>query len=438
MHKFRIPQHLHLTSFAPILFSSMLIVGCSSENSSSIIEPKLVSNEGLKIGFIAFGDSGYHTDYLKESQFTPARATKQEFEDFEYAEWLEDGHQPEDFVPPPSTFVGAVGSMVDASGLYPVANAMKSFCTQEECKFSVMLGDNIYPDGATLGVDGKDDSTRFDDIFTKPLGGLGQGVEDYKIYTALGNHDWDTSREGAMAQVDFMQTNKPFYMDGIFYTVKPPAANGNIEIFVIDTDVMLAGTSVYEAELNADGSERKNTELDVPEPWVMPHNDGEKNMATWLEDKLKNSKAKWKFVVGHHPIWSTGGSKFEQAKALRKMIMPALCQYADVYFAGHEHSLELHEDSCESVLGENNKKPLLQVLSGAAAKQRPVHESFKAFQDASYPQNKAIFVKGMTWGFSHIQLDEDVATIRMLTTPNSGSGEINLEYTHQYQRRSGN
>ncbi|MEP1446061.1 MAG: metallophosphoesterase [Paraglaciecola sp.] len=427
-----------------MLFLSVLIMGCSNEveevapPAKTSIASANKAESPLELGFIAFGDSGYHTDYLKEKQFTPLKPTRQDFIDFEYAEWIKKGHKPEDFVPPPSEFVEAVGSMVDASGLYPVADAMKSFCLKEECEFSVMLGDNIYPDGATVGADGKDDTTRFDDIFTKPLGGLGQGNPDYRIYTALGNHDWDTSREGAMAQVEFMQTNKPFYMDGIFYTVKPPAAMGDIEIFVIDTDVMLAGETVLDAELNPDGSEATDLEVDKPDPWKVPQNSDERNMASWLEEKLKNSTAKWKFVIGHHPIWSSGGSKFEQAKVIRRMIMPAMCQYADIYFAGHEHSLELHEDSCEAEIGKGKNKPLLQVLSGAAAKQRPVHKAFKAYQDATYPQNKAIFVQGMTWGFSHIQLSGDMATIRMLTTPNDGSGKVNLEYTYQYPRRTGN
>lgn len=421
-----------------ILLSTLLLLGCSSEFSTAtpVAADTTTQSDELDLGFIAFGDSGYNTQYLKKKQYTPLKPTKQAFIDHERAEWLKDGRDPAEFVSPPSEYVEAVGSMVDASGLYPVANAMKAYCANEDCEFSVMLGDNIYPNGATVGVDGKDDSTRFDDLFTKPFGDMGKGNEQYRIYTALGNHDWNTSREGAMAQVEFMQSHLPFYMDGIFYSVKPPAAKGKVEIFVIDTEVMLGGETVLEAELNPDGSEMKTDEVDKPSPWVVPQTAGEKQMVSWLDDKLKNSTAEWKLVVAHHPIWASGGSKFEQAKVLRRLILPSLCKYADIYFAGHEHTLELHEDSCETVLGPDNKHPLLQVLSGAAAKQRPVHTAFKAYQDKTYPEDNAIWVKGMTWGFSHIQLKGDMATVRMLTTPSDGSGDINLEYTYQYQRRT--
>lgn len=405
----------------------LLMAACASEKTDEL------GKEDLNLGFIAFGDSGYHVNYLKEKQYSPARPTQDTFLAAERADWVKKKRPEAEFVAPPSEYVDAVGSFVASGGLYPVADAMQSYCLGVSCEFSVMLGDNIYPDGATSTGD---DSARFDTLFSKPLGKLGEGNDNYRIYTALGNHDWNTSREGAMAQVNFMETTKPFYMDGLFYTVKPTAAKGEVELFVIDTEIMLSGTIVYEAELNDDGSERATDEMDLAEEWTKAHNASERNMVAWLEESLKNSTAKWKFVIGHHPIWSSGGTKFEQAKSLRKLILPAMCRYADVYFAGHEHSLELHEDSCESVFGKGNAKPLLHIVSGAASKQRPVHVAFKGYQDKSYPENSAIFAKGMTWGFAHINLDGDTAVVDLITTPNSGDATTHIEFSHQFNRRS--
>ncbi len=76
------------------------------------------------------------------------------------------------------------------------------------------------------------------------------------------------------------------------------------------------------------------------------------------------------------------------------------------------------------------------MLSGAAAKQRSVNTQFKAYQTKTYPDNKTIYTKGMVWGFSHIQLAADNAEITMYITPNSGTGEANLDFTYQYKRRS--
>jgi len=431
-------KYWHSKQFGRGMIASAMAVAlmaCSAKEQGPNT-PVVEAEEPLKFGILAFGDSGYHPNYLKESQYNPPKTTEAEYLDAKQKKWIKSKRPPAEFSAPPSYYVESENTWIEASGLYPTAEAMVSYCESRSCEFSVMLGDNIYPDGATKGVDGKSDEERFDILFSKPFSPLGEGKPDFRIYTTLGNHDWNTSRAGAMAQVEFMENTLPFYMDGISYSVKPPAGNGEVEIFVIDTEVLLSSTTVYEDELNDDGSPVVGTEVKEPEPWTVPQNDAEKNMVAWLDNAMKQSDARWKLVVAHHPIWSTGGTKFTQATALREMLMPTLCRYADVYFAGHEHSLELHEDSCESVLGEGSNLPLLEIISGAAGKQRGVNTAFKAYQDKHHPETKSIWVKGMTWGFAHIQFDGDSATVDMVTTPNDGSATTETVFSHTFGRRS--
>ena len=115
-------------------------------------------------------------------------------------------------------------------------------------------GDNIYPNGPTGGADGVSDAKRFDEILLEPYKDFGSIAPDFRIYATLGNHDWRTSREAALSEVRYLETTKPFYMDGIFYRVSPPG-RPDVEMFVLDTEVLLAGETVYEAELADDGSE---------------------------------------------------------------------------------------------------------------------------------------------------------------------------------------
>lgn len=417
-----------LKSFLMASVSVALVAGASAAKSED--------TEGETISFLAFGDSGYHYGYQKKKLWKQPFRTLEAFEADYRADWAEDQKNPSEFSMPSVYFHPEMGGYIMRSGQQPVADAMKAYCEVKACQFGMMLGDNIYPDGATMGADGMDDAKRFDDIFTIPYRGLGDDMADFRIYTALGNHDWHTSREGAMAQVDYMEKSDKFYMDGIFYSVKPPAANGDVEIFVIDTEVMLSGVGYPEAVLNPDGSEKKGTGPDDIDPWAVPANDGERNMAAWLEEGLKNSTAKWKFVIGHHPLWSTGGSKFEQARAMRNMILPTLCKYADAYFAGHEHSLEIHTDSCETTPEGKTDKPLLHVLSGAAAKERSTHSKFAAYQAKAYPQQTAHYVRGMIWGFTHIELTGDKGVVRVISTPTDSSAVPYLEYEHTFEHRS--
>src|SRR5690606_41821644 len=75
-------------------------------------------------------------------------------------------------------------------------------------------------------------------------------------------------------------------------------------------------------------------------------------------------------------LWSSAGSKFEQARALRRLILPTLCRYADLYLAGHEHTLEVHTDDCSKATAQSDLEPLPQIVSGAAAKMRPINTAF--------------------------------------------------------------
>ena len=383
--------------------------------------------------FLAFGDSGYHYDYL-EVEDEPESKTFEAWVEAERLEWLEDKRPPAEFRPGPGYRVPETGSWIPASGQAAVATAMRRFCEgPPACDFAVMLGDNIYPEGATGG---RDDGERFRKIFHEPYAPLAANGPDFRIYAALGNHDWKTSRAGAMAQVKYLTETPPFYMDGIRYRVAPTGDPREVEIFVLDTHVLLSKYSILDDALADDGREIDGEKIDEPEPWSLPRTEEEWRMAEWLEEALASSRARWKIVMGHHPIWSSAGSKFQQARMMRRLILPALCRHADMYLAGHEHTLELYTDGCRDVPEAKGRPPLPQLVSGAAGKQRPLNTNFARHQLAAHPELTSLYAQGLTWGFAHVTLEPDGATIRLLTTPDDGSGEPVLAYEHRFERRS--
>jgi tartrate-resistant acid phosphatase type 5 len=387
--------------------------------------------------FLAFGDGGYHYDYL-EPDDGEGVTTLEAFVEKERLDWLDDKRPPAEFKPPPAHRRSDTGDYVLASGQDAVARAMRRWCDgPAACEFAVMLGDNIYPNGPTAGADGRDDADRFRRVLFEPYAPLASYAPGFRIYAALGNHDWRTSREAAMGEVRYLAETRPFYMDGIRYRVAPTGNPREVEIFVLDTHVLLSGVTVLEDELADDGSELHTEEVDPPNDWSMPQGDVERGMTNWLERSLAESPARWKIVMGHHPIWSSAGSKFQQARALRALILPALCRYADLYLAGHEHTLELHSDDCRDVPEARGRAPLPEVVSGAAGKQRPLNTAFQRHQVAANPGLTSVWTRGLAWGFAHVTLDADQATIRLLTTPDDGSGEPELAFEHRFDRRSG-
>ena len=58
----------------------------------------------------------------------------------------------------------------------------------------------------------------------------------------------------------------------------------------------------------------------------------------WLKANLASSKAQWKLVYGHHPIYSVGAH--QDNPGLIKRLLPVLKGRADVYLAGHDHDLQ--------------------------------------------------------------------------------------------------
>jgi tartrate-resistant acid phosphatase type 5 len=389
-----------------------------------------------RVSILAFGDSGYHYDYLDPKDYA-VRKTARDVAFEELEDWFEDKRPPAEFRLPPLHVLERTGGVVLASGRDTVAQAMRSWCAGADCQFAFMLGDNIYPRGAALGADGHDDADRFRDLLELPFEPLAHGKPDFRIYAVLGNHDWYTSRAGALAQVAYMEQSPLYHMDGIRYSALPPDAHGEVEIFALDTHVLLASQTVYEPMLRDDGSEFPSTQREDYDPWVAPQTPDERDMVQWLEDSLQRSQARWKIVIGHHPLWASSGGKFEQARVLRGLILPALCRYADLYVAGHEHTVELHTDSCRTAVDDPDVPPLVNLVSGAASKQRPVNSAFMAQQDRAYPQKTTIWARGLIWGFAHIALEGGAGSITLLTTPDAGTGEPVVELEYAFTRRSG-
>ncbi len=388
---------------------------------------------GESTSILLIGDTGYDYDWLEQDDYED-RFTGREFIVNELDDWIEDKLPIAEFRLPPMHFAEQTGGWVMASGMWPVARAVATWCSASvRCDFGVMLGDNIYPSGATLGADGRDDAERFRELLWEPYKGLREQDPEFVLYAVLGNHDWETSRAGAKLQVDYMAESPLYHMDGVHYRARPAP---DVEIFAIDTTVLLAGQTVYKDALDDSGIPQASSELEPEVAWAAPEGE-EKEMLTWLERSLRESDARWKIVFGHHPLWSSSGTKVEEEIALRRILRPLLCRYADAYLAGHDHMLEVHTDDCRGeVPADAGMPPLLHIVSGAAGKQRPEHSAFMAWQDRTYPEKRSLYVRSLVWGFGELVLRGDEARVLMLTTPNDGSGGAEVGFDQVFARRS--
>ncbi|KZX02001.1 serine/threonine protein phosphatase [Pseudoalteromonas luteoviolacea] len=397
------------------------------------------------ISFLAFGDGGYHPDYPKTKHIKKPK-NKAQFIATEKAEWLEENRPIDEFNHAPIYVYPGTEIATEDTGAAAVGMAMAKLCNSKPCQFGIQLGDNIYPDGADAN-DGKDDQKRMDDLILEPLKPLFRNNKDLVVYSALGNHDWKTSRKGVKLQTEWMAKQPNFHMDKRgYYSYTIGAAGNDVEFFVLDTNMLLSGQHYYEIPLRKDGSEQGlasalasgHAEVEDIEVHESPVNGEDHKQLAWLADGLKNSKAKWKIVYGHHILWSIGGTKYDEGHVLRRLILPELCQYADAYIAGHEHDLELLTDDCTRILPNNTKPKLPLIISGAASKMRGTHSPFAHQQEKRYGEYALIWAKSFIWGFAHIELDNrsDSLNVSFYTTPRDKSGAVEPEASFSFKHRS--
>ena len=432
------------------LYTSILVafgvMACSqiSVNDNDKNQNKKVAEKPANISFLAFGDGGYHPDYPKIKHIEKPR-NKEQFIKKERQDWLEDYRPIEEFDHAPIYIYPKTDIATEDTGASAVGLAMTEICSLRSCEFGIQLGDNIYPDGADAN-DGKDDQKRMNDLILKPLQPLFDENKDLVVYSALGNHDWKTSRKGVALQLEWMKTQPNFYMgENGYYQYKIGEKGNDVEFFVLDTNMLLSAQPIYEVPLNPDGSEtefelakaQNKGEYENAEPHESPVNGEDLKQLAWLKKGLESSTAKWKVVYGHHILWSIGGTKYSEGHVLRKLIMPMLCKSADAYIAGHEHDLELLTDDC-STYGYKEKPPLPLIISGAASKMRGKHTPFAEYQEKRYPEYDLVWSKSFVWGFAHITLNNQANSLNIdfFTTPRDKSGKAINEASFSFKRRT--
>src|SRR5690606_9940264 len=99
----------------------------------------------------------------------------------------------------------------------------------------------------------------------------------------------------------------------------------------------------------------------------------------WLDELLQASNAKWKIVIGHHPIF-TAGPRTENYDtiAVRKVLQPILEKHRiPVYLSGHEHSMQ-------HIKVQN--KTFHQFISGSGSEVTPVRKglTYSRFEASEY------------------------------------------------------
>lgn len=204
--------------------------------------------------------------------------------------------------------------------------------SNEKSSFVITGGDNYHQNGISSASDPKWKS-EFENIYS-----------DTSLmipwYASLGNHDYNGNPD---AEIKYSQISKRWHMPARYY-LHNEKINDTTEVLFIHLD-----TSPFITDY------RKNDSI--------YHVLGQdtKVQLNWLDSILAKSNARWKIVIGHHPIFSSV-EKRGNTKELIEQILPIMEKYGvKVYLCGHEHFMQYLVDGS-----------LNSFVCGSAALTRPV------------------------------------------------------------------
>ena len=188
------------------------------------------------------------------------------------------------------------------SGQSGIANRIVA--VQQTARFDLILflGDNIYENG---------DPADFGRKFALPYRDLIENGTELRA--VVGNHDVRATAKGGvlLQQMMFGMGGRPYYS----FT----RGDGLVEFFGLDSNALT------------------QTNLDQPA----------QEQLQWLEDRLARSRAKWKVLFLHHPLYSSAkkhgwnSPDTREMEAVRANLEPVLIKYGvKLVLAGHDHVYE--------------------------------------------------------------------------------------------------
>ncbi|MCX6168146.1 MAG: metallophosphoesterase [Ignavibacteriales bacterium] len=213
-------------------------------------------------------------------------------------------------------FTFMIASDLGRNGYYdqkPVAEMMGEVATIAEPEFVAAIGDVHH----FLGVKSVQDplwQTNFEWIYKHPELMI-------KWYPVMGNHEY---RGNTQAVIDYSNVSRRWIMPSRYYAKTFSAAkNVGVLLLFIDTAPIIDKYRIDSEEYPDAGKQSMERQL------------------AWIDSTLGASKAKWKIVLGHHPIYAGTGKEEAERVDLQKRLQPLLDKNkVDISVGGHVHNFQ--------------------------------------------------------------------------------------------------
>ena len=203
-----------------------------------------------------------------------------------------------------------------------VAAAMGKEADRIRASFVVTGGDNYHE----TGIPSENDPrwrTEFEEIYAAPS-------LQVPWYPTLGNHDYRGSVE---AELRYSRKSPRWKLFSRYYAQHVPFGSGDTLLIVhIDTPPFVREYHADDAKYHVAGQDTAA-------------------QLRWIDSVLAVSHARWKIVVGHHPVYSSAPKHGDTDELIASLLPLLKKRMVDVYISGHDHTMQhLQRDGMEFLL----------------------------------------------------------------------------------------
>lgn len=196
-----------------------------------------------------------------------------------------------------------------------VAEVMGNLADQLDIEFVAAAGD-VHHYGGVQSVNDPLWMTNFELIYS-------HGDLQVDWFPILGNHEY---RGNSQAVIDYSQISRRWEMPARYYVkhvvAEPDDDHASVDLFFIDTTPLI--NKYHEEANNYPDVAQQDTTAQL----------------RWLDAELAKSKADFKIVIGHHPIYVSEKKRVDDKDLIGKLD-PILCRHqVDIYAAGHSHTFQ--------------------------------------------------------------------------------------------------
>jgi tartrate-resistant acid phosphatase type 5 len=191
-----------------------------------------------------------------------------------------------------------------------VADQMGKTAAAIGSQFTVSIGDNFYEYGVT-GLDDPYWQLSYENIYTAD-----SLQSPWKII--LGNHDYCGN---VQAQLDYSHISPRWQLPARYYSERVVLPDGGgAEFFYLDSSPFISSYAGTRVDIAGQDTQAQTA---------------------WLDNALGKSTARWKIVIGHHPIYTPFKEQDKDQADMIARIDPILRAHnVPIYINGHYHLLQ--------------------------------------------------------------------------------------------------